>query len=67
MFKLIGFIVAAVPVVLFLRALFGKSIKRSQAVADFKRQVDYVVWAILFLIACGIVYSLARLIFDMHL
>jgi hypothetical protein len=70
MFKLIGFIVAAIPVILFLRTLFtgimGKSIKRSQAFTDFKKQVDYVVWAILFMIGCGMVYSVGKLIYDMH-
>ena len=70
MFKLIGLIVAAIPVILFLRTLFtgimGKSIKRSQAFTDFKKQVDYVVWAILFMIGCGMVYSVGKLIYDMH-
>jgi hypothetical protein len=41
MFKSIGFIVAAIPVALFLTAIFfPKSRKRSQALADFKRHVD---------------------------
>ncbi len=70
MFKLIGFIIAAIPVILFLRTLFtgvlGKSVKRSQAFADFKKQVDYVVWAILFMIGCGLVYSVGKLIYDLH-
>ena len=70
MFKLIGIILAAIPVVLFLRTLFkgfmGKSPKRSQAVADFKKQVDYVVWAILFMIGCGVVYSVGKLIYGMY-
>ena len=62
MFKLIGFIVAAIPVALFLKAIFfAKSRKRSQAVADFKKHVDYVVWAILFMIGCGLIYSLGKL------
>ena len=70
MFKLIGLIVAAIPVILFLRTLYtgfvGKSLKRSQAFADFKKQVDYTVWAILFMIGCGGVYSVGKLIYDMH-
>jgi hypothetical protein len=65
MFKLIGIILAAIPVVLFLRAIFtGQSKKRSQAVSDFKKQVDYLVWAMLFLIGCGFVYSIGKLILD---
>ncbi|HLN10270.1 MAG TPA: hypothetical protein VK281_15115 [Xanthobacteraceae bacterium] len=66
MFKLIAIILAAVPVVLFLRSIFAGPLRRSpavrRAVSDFKRQVDYVVWAILVLMACGTVYSIAKLI-----
>jgi uncharacterized membrane protein YbjE (DUF340 family) len=66
MLKLIGIIVAAMPVILFLRAMFMGSKKRSQAVSNFKKQVDYVVWVILFFIGCGLAYSIAKLIYDMH-
>jgi uncharacterized membrane protein SirB2 len=66
MLKLIGIIIAAMPVVLFLRAMFMGSKKRSQAVANFKKQVDYVVWAILFMIGCGVVFSIGKLIYDMR-
>jgi hypothetical protein len=63
MFKLIGFIIAAMPVVLFLRAIFkGRSTKMSKALADLKKQIDYVVWAILVMIGLGVVYSLAKLV-----
>jgi hypothetical protein len=63
MFKLISIILAAIPVVLFLRAIFmGPSKRRSQAVSDFKKQIDYLVWAALFLIGCGIVYGIVTLV-----
>jgi hypothetical protein len=63
MFKLIGLIVAAIPVVLFLRALFaGPWKKRSQAMSDFKRRVDYLVWVMLLLIGCEVVYWIGSLI-----
>jgi hypothetical protein len=65
MFKLIGILVAAMPVILFVRAMFMGSKKRSQAVSNFKKQVDYVVWAILFFIGCGVVYGIGKLIYDM--
>ena len=65
MLKLIGIIVAAVPVILFARAIFMGSKKRSQAVSNFKKQVDYVVWAILFMIGCGLVFSIGKLIYDL--
>ena len=65
MYKLIAIIMAAMPVVLFLRTIFGgRSKKSSQSMSDFKKQVDYLVWAILFLIGCGLVYSLARLMLN---
>ena len=67
MLKLIGIIVAAMPVILFLRAMFMGSRKRSQALTNFKQQVDYAVWAILVMIGCGVVFSLGKLIYDMHL
>jgi len=57
MYKLIGIILAAIPVVLFLRSIFTmRSKARSQAVSNFRRQIDYLVWGILFLIGCEIVY-----------
>ncbi len=66
MYKLIAIILAALPVLLFLRRIFMGPLRRSPAVAravsDFKRQVDYLVWAILVLMGCGMVYSIAKLI-----
>jgi hypothetical protein len=67
MLKLIGLIVAAMPVILFLRAMFMGSKKRSEAVSNFKKQVDYGVWVILFCIGCGVVFSLGKLIYDMKM
>ena len=62
MFKLITILVAVIPVILFLRTVFGRSQVIKQASAEFRRQIDYLVWAILFLIACAIVYSAVNLI-----
>lgn len=65
MLKLIGFVVAAIPVVLFLKAIFfPKSGKYAKAFAELKKQMDYVVWAILFIIACAWIYSLGKLVFE---
>jgi len=61
MYKLISIILAALPVILFLRTIFMGQLKRSQAVSDFRKQVDYLVWIILILIACGLVFSLGKL------
>jgi hypothetical protein len=64
MLKLIGIIVAAMPVILFVRAIFMGSKRRSQAVSDFRKQVDYAVWVILVMIGLGLVFSIGKLIYD---
>ena len=66
MYKLIVIIAAAVPAILLLRAIFvGRSQKASRAFSEFKKQIDYLVWAILFVIGCVFVYSVASLIHSM--
>ena len=62
MYRLISVILAAIPVILFLRTIFMGQLKRSQAVSEFRKQIDYLVWIILILIGCGLVYSLGKLI-----
>jgi len=63
MYKLITILVAAVPIILFLRtALFGQSKRMKEASASFRRQVDYLMWTILFLVACSLLYSVGMLI-----
>jgi hypothetical protein len=65
MYKLIGIILAAIPIFLFLGSIFtAQSKKRSQAVSNFKKQIDYLVWAILFLIGCEVVYLIGTLILN---
>jgi uncharacterized membrane protein YadS len=64
MIKIIGIILAVMPVVLFLRAIFMRSKKTSQAVSEFKKQLDYAVWLILFFIGCAVVYSVGKLIYQ---
>jgi len=63
MYKLIAILVAVIPVILFLKTVFfGRSQVLKQASSDFRRQIDYLVWAILFFVACAIVYSTVNLI-----
>jgi threonine/homoserine/homoserine lactone efflux protein len=65
MLKLLGFIVAAIPVVLFLRAMFGGMLKRrSQSISEFKKQMDYLVTVILFCIAVAVVFTVGKLIYQ---
>jgi len=63
MYKLIAILVAVIPIILFLKTVFfGRSQVMKQASSDLRRQIDYLVWAILFLVACGILYSVVNLI-----
>src|SRR6516164_7837995 len=61
----IDFRVVGSPIVLFLRAILkGQLKKRSQGLSDFTKQMDYLVWAVLFLIGCGVAYSIGKLIYQ---
>jgi phosphate/sulfate permease len=65
MYKLIGILVAAAPIVLFLRAVLVRhSRKRSQALSELKQQLDYVVWVLLAVIGCAVAYSIGKLIYQ---
>lgn len=65
MLKLITFLAASIPIILFVKNLFFKRSKTMQhASAEFRKQVDYLVWGILFLVGCALVYSLGRLIYS---
>jgi hypothetical protein len=64
-YKLITILAAAIPIILFLRAIFfGRSKAMKLAISDFRKQIDYLVWMILFVIGCGIVYSAGKLIYS---
>jgi hypothetical protein len=65
MVKLITILAAAIPIILFLKTvLFGKSKVMKEASASFRRQVDYLVWAILLLVGCALVYSVGTLLYS---
>jgi hypothetical protein len=65
MYKLITILAAAIPIILFLKTvLFGKSKVMREASAAFRRQVDYLVWGILLLVACALVYSVGTLLYS---
>ncbi len=66
MLKLITILAASIPVILFLKNVFFRRSKvMQQASAEFRKQIDYLVWGILFLVGCVIVYSIGRLIYPM--
>jgi hypothetical protein len=65
MYKLITLLAVAIPIVLFLKTvLFGKSKVLQEASAAFRKQVDYLVWGILFLVGCALVYTAGTLIYS---
>jgi hypothetical protein len=62
LFKLIIFIAAAIPVVLFLRSIFVRRPSRfSLAAREFRRHVDIAVWILLGLIGCVAALALGKL------
>jgi hypothetical protein len=64
MLKWIGIILALMPFVVFAKAIFTRTMKRSQAVTEFRKQLDLAVTLILVFIGCAVAYSLAKLIFQ---
>jgi hypothetical protein len=61
--KLIAILIAAMPIILFLRTVFFKQSKvMKEASSAFKKHVDYLVWMILSLVACALLYSIGMLI-----
>ena len=62
MFKFISILIALIPVVLLLRSVIGRSKVMKRAVADFKKQIDFLVWVILLMMAAAILYSLVMLV-----
>jgi hypothetical protein len=65
MYKLITLLVASIPIILFLKTVFfGKSKVMREASSEFRKQVDYLVWGILFLIGCALAYSVGVLIYS---
>jgi hypothetical protein len=66
MLKLITILAAAIPIILFVKTVvFGKSKVMREATSDFKRQIDYLVWGLVFLIGCALTYSIGTLIYSM--
>jgi hypothetical protein len=63
MYKLIAILTAAIPIILFLKTVFfGKSKVMQEAASTFRKQIDYLVWTILFMVGCALTYSVGTLI-----
>ena len=62
-FKIIAFIAAAVPIVLFVRAMFFRRPTRvSAGFEEFKKQANLAVTIFLVLIACVVAAGLGKLL-----
>ncbi len=65
MLKAITLLAASIPIILFVKNIFFRRSKvLQQASAEFRKQVDYLVWGILALVGCGLVYSIGRLVYS---
>lgn len=63
--KIIAFIAAALPIVMFLRRIMGggqRPTRFSEGVKEFKRQFDLAVWIFLGLVGCVFAFALGKLI-----
>ena len=65
MLKLITILAALVPVILFIKNVFFRNSKVvRQASAEFRKQMDYLMWAILVLVGLALTYSVGRLVYS---
>jgi multisubunit Na+/H+ antiporter MnhB subunit len=63
LFKIIAFVAAAIPLILFVRAMFFRRPTRiSEGVKEFRKQIDFAVWIFLGLVGCVLVFAAGRLI-----
>jgi hypothetical protein len=61
--KIIAFISAAIPLILFLRSVFGgRQTKLGQALREFKKQIDIAIYLFLGLIGCVVVFGLGKVV-----
>ena len=60
--KIIAIISAAIPLILFLRAMFGgRKTKLGAAVTEFRKQVDLAIYIFLGLIGVIVAFALGKL------
>ncbi|HEX2216819.1 MAG TPA: hypothetical protein VHG27_09050 [Xanthobacteraceae bacterium] len=61
--KLIALIAAAVPIVLFVRALlFKRPTRISEGMKEFKKQIDLAIWIFLGLVGCVVAVAAGKLL-----
>jgi hypothetical protein len=63
LFKILAFIAAAVPVILFVRTMFfRRPTKFSAQLKEFKKQIDLAVWIFLGLIGAVAIFAGGKLV-----
>jgi hypothetical protein len=63
LFKILAFIAAAVPIVLFVRSVFFRRPTRmSEGIKEFKRQFDLAFWIFLGLVGCVVAFAFGKLV-----
>jgi cadmium resistance protein CadD (predicted permease) len=63
--KLIAFIAAAIPILVFLNAVFFRRSKvMKEASSAFRTQVGYLAWGIMILAGCAFAYAIGKLIYS---
>lgn len=62
-FKIIAFVVAAIPIFLFVRSIFFRRPTRlNEGFKEFKKQSDLAVSIFLFLIGCVVLFAAGKLV-----
>jgi hypothetical protein len=62
-FKIIGLVVAAIPIFLFVRSIFFRQPTRlKEGFKEFKKQSDLAVSIFLFLIGCIVLFAAGKLV-----
>ncbi len=65
LFKLIAFIGAALPVILFVRTvLLKRSTRTAASLKAFKRQMDYVLTIFLIAVGCVLAYAVVEIVWS---
>jgi hypothetical protein len=63
LFKIIAFLAAAIPLILFVRSVFFRRPTRfGEGLKEFRKQADIAVWIFLGLIGCAVIVTVAKLI-----
>jgi phosphate/sulfate permease len=62
-FKIIGFVVAAIPIFFFVRSMFfRRPMRMHEGFKEFKKQSDLAVSIFLLVIGCVVIFAVGKLI-----